>query len=541
MEPVRTEAVMHLIRAREDAFGQLAAAETARNQFQRDIIPATPGGGPGVASTPAPPPVRSRADLIADTNVVAGVLASNFPWMYAKPKDEKGETKQKETVIEKAEDQIEGIEDQTKEVKKGNSFLGKIIKYVIGIIGIWTLFGDKIKGMFGGLGGGIWDNIKWLGGWIWEKLKWLGGKLWDGLKWLWEEHLKPWLQPAIDWIGDKIKKGWALIGGAVKNIWDNTKLAFGKFIEFLGQKLDRLINYIKQLPSVLFTVLVEKGSREFVEKTVQLVGAPLRIGAAAVDAVAGTEIGKGMDEWSQKIGGDSHEMFERHMDKAMAKEEAKGPGRLESGARELTAFLNINTDADFKSVIPDTPEGKKLQEYVDAAKKKGSQVVEKVGSYVPEPVKDAVEHQAGVMMKTLSDLRNVQNWENVRDITKTDTIKREFSREQMKENFREVRDVATAAVSKPLNTYLPTMAKDGGETAKRLDDSNALLNKIEQNTRGGGGVAVVPGQRGGASTGSKKAAPAQPNITMGAGAKKLDARGGYVPSAYAILPNTLTE
>jgi len=553
---------MHLIRAREDAFGQLAAAETARNQFQRDIIPATPGGGPGVASAPAPPPVRSRSDLIADTNVVAGVLASNFPWMYAKPKDEKGETKQKETAIEKAEDQIEGIENQTKEVEKGNSFLGKLVKWGISILALWTLFGKDVKGMFSGLGGGIWDNIKWLGGWIWEKVKWLGEKIWEGLKWLWDEYLWPFLEPIWNSIKDKVMWVGKVLSNVGQNImsglqWVAIKIATGidrvwSILKFIGTK------GLSSLAKSIVMGFVDK-SKSAAFKFISGIGKGIystwdHTGGRLVNAAKGEGFKRGgTREAYDKLVDPIQERLDARADMTLGdrmgeyysefeREQGLGPMQTalyKSGMVDPkidpTAKHFISPDIKF---VPILPEDDPITDKVTGMAKK---IGDTVSDAIPDSIKKATAEAVGATKETYNFLQDRERVKHSMKSMHWSDIREGKYASRVKEGGHHIYEKVAEITAKPLNTYLPTILKADEDNVKVLKESEKLLQRIEQNTRGGGSVAVVPGQRGGTSTGSSKASPAQPNINMAPGGKKLDARGGYVPSAYAILPNTLTE
>ena len=561
-EPVRTEAVMHLIRAREDAFGQLAAAETARNQFQRDIIPATPGGGPGVASAPAPPPVRSRADLIADTNVVAGVLASNFPWMYAKPEDEKGKTKQGETAIEKAEGQIEAVEDQTKEVKKGNSALGKIVKWGISIITLWTLFGKNIKGMFSGLGGGIWDNIKWLGGWLWEKVKWLGEKIWEGLKWLWNDHIWPLIKPVWEKIKDKVMWVGKVIGNIGKNIWSGIKWMATK----IAMGIDRVWSILKyigtqglgDLAKAIIGGILDKGKSK-VWKFVSGIGKGIssawdHTGGRVVNAVQGEGFKRGgaresWDNWADPIQErlDKRAAMttgDRMKESYAAYEREQGLGPMQTALyksgmvdpkHDIKATHMISPDIKF---VPWLPEDDPITDKVTGAAK---HVADKVSEAIPDSIKKATASAVGSTKETYNFLQDTERVQQtlksvqMKDITRFGRNTFSSSRsiaERLSESAREFE-------AKPLNEYLPTMLQADEENVKVLKESEKLLMRIEQNTRGGGGVAVVPGQRGGTNNPSSGGSPAQPQINMASGSPKLDSRGSYLPSAYSITPNSM--
>ena len=83
---------MHLVRAREEAMGQLAENDLARSKYSRDVIP-SPASAFKQRQPNANVGAQERHKLINETRVVGGVLSRMFPWMYQKPADEKGKTK----------------------------------------------------------------------------------------------------------------------------------------------------------------------------------------------------------------------------------------------------------------------------------------------------------------------------------------------------------------------------------------------------------------------------------------------------------------
>ena len=121
---VQTESIMHLIRARDEAFGQLADTDLAKSKFSRDIIPSQASALPGMKKPQSSAQVGAveRNKLMNETRIVASVLSKMFPWMYQKPADAKGETK----VLRKAEEQHNVAKENIKVAKSSKSRLGKI-------------------------------------------------------------------------------------------------------------------------------------------------------------------------------------------------------------------------------------------------------------------------------------------------------------------------------------------------------------------------------------------------------------------------------
>jgi hypothetical protein len=102
---------------------------------------------------------------------------------------------------------------------------------------------------------------------------------------------------------------------------------------------------------------------------------------------------------------------------------------------------------------------------------------------------------------------------------------------------------AGASVAKPFTGYRPTTiaGSDTSKTDDILTSSEGLLQKIEQNTRGGMGNTVVnAGQRGGGQQRGSSPNTISPN-TATVGAPKKDSHYTYADSDYIERPNTLVS
>ena len=99
------------------------------------------------------------------------------------------------------------------------------------------------------------------------------------------------------------------------------------------------------------------------------------------------------------------------------------------------------------------------------------------------------------------------------------------------------------SVAKPFTGYRPTTiaGSDTSKTDDILTSSEGLLQKIEQNTRGGMGNTIVnAGQRGGGQQRGSSPNTISPN-TATVGAPKKDSHYTYVDSDYIERPNTLVS
>lgn len=535
-EAVQTESIMNLVRARAEAFGQLADTDLAKSKFSRDVIPSQASALPGVKKPQSSAQVGAveRNKLMNETRIVASVLAKMFPWMYQKPADAKGETK----VLRKAEEQHNIAKENIKVAKSSKSRLGKIIGALAAGFLLWATFKDKIIE--------LWNKHS---GSLLEKIKWLGGKVLEGLKWLWDQ-IWPSIRPHFEWLGKEIS-----------NAWTKLKTWFGeKFLPMIADGLmwiakgvDTLISTVLNIPAAIAGATAEKAVRETAETTAKVAGFLPRLSAFVVDHTVGlipklwggerTRIGKAMDEGVQKIGGDYGEMVKRRLDK---KGEEEGPGKLES--------MLMKSDFYKKRETARPPAGDPITEKVTQT---AAKVKEKVSGIIPEHVlggKNTFKPAERLYLETIASSSNpikraIASRMMLEEKLRHNKVKRPYDwgdgDHGMGPTDKTKYDIQglpiQASVAKPFSGYRPTTIP-GGDTSKTddiLTSSETLLHKIEQNTRGGMGNTVVnAGQRGGGKQRGSSPNTISPN-TATVGAPKRDSRSTYLLSDYIERPNSM--
>lgn len=220
MAAPRTEQLMHLVRAREEAMGELAAQDLARSQYSRDIIPSQasafkqqrPNANVGAIE---------RQKLENETRVVGGVLARMFPWMYQKPADEKGKT----NIARMQVKQADMAEKTHQAVQKGNSILGSMLKSWVSGILLWSLLKEPLTKFYNDVIVPWWENsknpvvrvIKDIIAWGEKVLEWIKGPFWE------------WLKGVVKGIKDFIAMLPEILGtlfNILQSMWDNLKKWF---------------------------------------------------------------------------------------------------------------------------------------------------------------------------------------------------------------------------------------------------------------------------------------------------------------------------
>ena len=220
MAAPRTEQLMHLVRAREEAMGELAAQDLARSQYSRDIIPSQasafkqhrPNANVGAIE---------RQKLANETRVVGGVLARMFPWMYQKPADEKGKT----NIARMQVKQANMAEKTHQAVQKGNSILGTMLKSWLSGVLLWSLLKEPLTKFYNDVIVPWWENtnnpvvkaIKDIIAWGTKVWEWLTGDFWEWLKGV-GKGIKNLLAMLPEILGTLFE--------ILKSMWDNLKKWF---------------------------------------------------------------------------------------------------------------------------------------------------------------------------------------------------------------------------------------------------------------------------------------------------------------------------
>ena len=597
-EAVQTESIMNLVRARAEAFGELADSDLAKSKFSRDVIPSQASALPGVKKPQSSAQVGAveRNKLMNETRIVASVLAKMFPWMYQKPADAKGETK----VLRKAEEQHNVAKENIKVAKSSKSRLGKIFGALAAGLLLWAAFKDKIIE--------LWDKHS---GSLLEKIKWLGGKVLEGLKWLWDQ-IWPYIRPLFEWLGEKIWNGVQWLGEVLGNVWTNVKIALGKGFFMVVRGVDFLLSFLKAAFNNLLMTLIKLPitiarhvAAFFVKVGMKTIGSLFKGLISLVGKIPGLggaskKLNKKIDASIEKTGDlIAGRSFGEQLVDIKVKQE--GPGDVEQflidrGLMEKLGADEKGREREYVKILPktgvfeDKPDGITPQQAPEVVSKKLIETWASMKEIVrmikgePDYSVAAAAWRAEVARQEKEDREfrershfRTQPWpgspkddpwgyRRAKEDRARQGIRRYDPDRAMKWRELQAKNIArkmsfstrarkmrvldpdwgrdsVASVAKPFTGYRPTTIL-GGDTSKTddiLTSSETLLQKIEQNTRGGMGNTIVnAGQRGGGQQRGSSPNTISPN-TATVGAPKKDSHYTYVDSDYIERPNTLVS
>jgi hypothetical protein len=514
----RTEQLMHLVRAREEAMGELAAQDLARSQYSRDVIP-SPASSFKQHRPNANVGAIERQKLANETRVVGGVLARMFPWMYQKPADEKGKT----SVARMQVKQANAAQQTAQEVKKGNSILGLILKNWLSGVLLWAMLKDPLTKFYKEVVEPWWkttDNpiVRFLD----SIMKW-GEKVWEWLKGDFATWIKGIWKSIKDFVSDLpklFKELLAMIGG----MWDvmkqwlsnsflpNIKLAlanllttFAGFLDsiFGGRSLFQVLKHAFQegitLPFIKFLSTAEWPA---LRGLVNSEGGPIFKDGSQKIAEIQKQIKKEREE--AKAGGGyqswlSKQKFMDYLDPPPAPGEPRLPGQIwnQGPNWELPDF----------GVPPVAMPGASIEEIL---KRWRNDLPSNPLSTFPKfQLLDAEGNPIGA------------------------------------EGDRGGRGAPGMPGGSGTATVIPlgsTVAGGKSVTDSILDTQTDILTQIERNTRNtpgpGNPVNVASGQRSGDNNSGGPSPVVASNFPT-QGAPKVDSRGGYILSDYSITSNSL--
>jgi hypothetical protein len=502
----QTEQLMHLVRAREEAMGQLAANDLARSKYSRDIIPS-----PASSFKPERPNANvgaiERQKLMNETRVVGAVLSRMFPWMYQKPADEKGRTK----VAERQVQQAKAADSTVKEVKKSNSLLSRLITGWMSGIVLWailkeplTKLWDKYKDDIGGL----WDDFlkTKLGGWLKKK--------WDNfLKWVtdwWEEAAPEWLKEIWGWLEQKLS--W------LKNLPDKLRTLWEEIKAWITGVKDWFLSFFNALKvwfgNILLGIakLFDTLSATIYNLFVKYIELP-RLEAAVLAADPGSDERKELEEARDKMkdeiegGGYETSILQDIINNWFGRPEGSGPLPVPP-IKPVPLSYNPETGGGNPWTPWSTPGGKGPIVFVNNT---GGDPAGGMGGPAGRPGAPGIggagaDGDPGGIATAIASATAGQS---------------------------------TRAI--PSGTLI---AGGKSRTDVILDTQTGLLVQIEHNTRAsatgaGKQVTVAPGQKSSSSGGGGDSSSVIASNIPTQGPPKLDSRGGYVNSTYSINANSL--
>ena len=513
---------MHLVRAREEAMGELAAQDLARSQYSRDVIPSQasafkqqrPNANVGAIE---------RQKLENETRVVGGVLSRMFPWMYQKPADERGKT----SVARMQVKQAEAAQSTVQEVKKGNSILGQILKNWLSGILLWSLLKEPLTQLWNNVIKPWWENsdnpiivgLRNLFEWGSEVWEWLKGPFAEWVKGTWEK-IKDFVKMLPEFFAEFL----SMLGG----MWDvmkewflssflpNIKLALANLLTGFAGFLDKLFG-----GRTLFETLkhgIQEGLAIPILRLLETAMIP-EVANPLAHLPGRPKVIVQRQPLFGKTAGAAGEA-RRNLEEKIAKEKEAAKGRENTRFRDMLATSNL---IDFLD-----PQGD-VQGPRDRNRTFGG--------------------TPNWTLPSFADPRVGMPGASMEDILKR-TLLSGPAFPEFTPGMPRLGKPASGPVPITMNTtgdrptvvpgYLPlTGGKD--KTEQQLDQQTNILQQIANNTRNtpgaGNPINVAAGQRSGEGT------PGGANIVASnfptQGPPKIDSRGGYIASDYSITANSL--
>ena len=507
---------MHLVRAREEAMGELAAQDLARSQYSRDVIPSQasafkqqrPNANVGAIE---------RQKLENETRVVGGVLSRMFPWMYQKPPDERGKT----SVARMQVKQAEAAQSTVQEVKKGNSILGQILKNWLSGILLWSLLKEPLTQLWNNVIKPWWENsdnpvvkvirnlFEW-GGEVWE---WLKGDFAKWVKGTWESIIN-----FVKMLPEFFAEFLSMLGG----MWDvmrewflssflpNIKLALANLLTGFAGFLDKLFG-----GRTLFETIKHGIQEGLAIPILQLLSTAM---TPAVYNPLPTQQDKIMSPRQPLFPGAQPKINE--IKKQIQEEKEAAKGRENTRFRDMLAGSNL---IDFLD-----PQGD-IQGPRDRNRTFGG--------------------TPNWTLPSFADPRVGMPGASMEDILKR-TLLSGPAFPKFTPGMPRLGDPASGPGPVTINTTgdrptvvpgYPSISGGKDRTEQQLDQQTNILQQIANNTRNtpgaGNPINVAAGQRSGEGT------PGGANIVASnfptQGPPKIDSRGGYIASDYSITANSL--
>ena len=526
---------MHLVRAREEAMGQLAANDLARSKYSRDVIPS-----PASAFKPRQPNANvgaiERHKLVNETRIVGGVLSRMFPWMYQKPADEKGKTKVARMQVQQAD----AAQKTVQEVKKGNSILGRLLKSWISGVLLWAILKEPLTKFWNDVVKPWWDNPK---NPIANFLKGIYTTIAD-----WVTHFLAFFsfaKPTWEGIKDGITGVWDWFKNELPIILSQRFGELGGWFEKLAGWFGKLINNLKlSIANMLlsFTGFLDKifGGRTLFEVLVDSFQRGITIPLLEVLAGAMTPEIKILG----KVVSPRQHVFPKHAKKAADMKKAlddKDKKRKENPDTKWQDWIS-NTDF-FKWLDPGIgprggPPGKKGRIF---------NTPEPL-AFPGNPFNPVFPKPLGPYGPSFSPIESHPHWDPIQKkiVPASATGASGPGGAPGPSGAPGMGNIITTSWSGQSPARATPLGNriTGGKsrTDVILDAQTGLLAAIERNTRAGATgagkqVIVAPGQKssGGSSEGSNVVTSNIPTQ----GPPKLDSRGGYVNSTYSINSNSL--